>query len=236
MAFVTGSGAMKNIALDFADAIGLELPALSASTTQWLTDHLPGYAVAENPLDYTTIGVRQPGLIGEIVHTMAADPQVASVVLAIPVGPVMAQRDKAEHIVPALARATKPAVLVLTGDGSPVEPFFIDAIRDSGVPLFRSADRALRALRRVTAPWRGSCNVPNAPQAHRPLPSPLPGPVPANGIHAEYQGKAWLARVRAWPCPRVRWPALSTRRCRYRYRHRFPRRAQGAGQCTAAQE
>ncbi len=192
VAFVTGSGAMKNIALDFADAIGLELPALSASTTQWLTDHLPGYAVAENPLDYTTIGVRQPGLIGEIVHTMAADPQVASVVLAIPVGPVMAQRDKAQHIVPALASVDKPVVLVLTGDHGPVEPFFIDAIRDSGVPLFRSVDRALRALRRVTAYARQLERAARAGAAQAAAVA-LPGPVPANRIHAEYQGKAWLA-------------------------------------------
>ena len=72
-AFVTGSGAMKNIALDFADDIGLELPALTAPTVQRLTELLPGYAVAENPLDYTTIGVRNPGLIGEIIDTMLAD-------------------------------------------------------------------------------------------------------------------------------------------------------------------
>ena len=63
-AFVTGSGAMKNIALDVADDIGLDLPALTDATVATLTSKLPSYAVAENPLDYTTIGVRQPGLIG----------------------------------------------------------------------------------------------------------------------------------------------------------------------------
>ena len=202
VAFVTGSGAMKNIALDFADGIGLELPALAPHTVQWLTEKLPGYAVAENPLDYTTIGVRQPGLIGEIVHTMAADPGVASVVLSIPVGPVMAQRDKAAHIVPALASCPKPAVLVLTGDGGPVETFFLDAIRDSGVPMFRSADRALRALRRLgehgAALQRAQRSSSAAPAALA-----LPGPVPANGIYAEYQGKRWLAEA-GIPVPRGR--------------------------------
>ena len=194
VAFVTGSGAMKNIALDFAESIGLELPALAPHTVQWLKDHLPGYAVAENPLDYTTIGVRQPGLIGEIVHTMAADPNVASVVLSIPVGPVGAQRDKAQHIVPALATCHKPTVLALTGDGGPVEAFFLDAIRDSGVPMFRSADRALRALRRLGEHGAALARAQRSSSAAASAVA-LPGPVPANRIYAEYQGKRWLAEA-----------------------------------------
>ncbi len=195
-AFVTGSGAMKNIALDFADAIGLPLPALSAPTVQWLAEKLPGYAVPENPLDYTTIGVRQPGLIGEILHTMAGDPAIGSVLLSIPVGPTMAQRDKAEHIVPALASCPKPAVLVLTGDNGPIEPFFVEAIQSAGVTLFRSADRALRALQRVSAYGESLARAARADAAAgtaAPAALPLPGAVPANGIYAEWQGKQWLA-------------------------------------------
>jgi len=194
-AFMTGSGAMKNIALDFAADLGLDLPALTPATTQRLSALLPAYAVAENPLDYTTIGVRQPGLIGEALLAMLDDAHVGSLVLAIPVGPEMAQRDKAEFIVPALARATKPAVLVLTGDGSPVEPFFVDAILASGVPMFRSNDRALRAMRRVAAYGEALQRATRAIRGKAVAALPLPGPVPANGIFAEYQGKAWLARA-----------------------------------------
>jgi acyl-CoA synthetase (NDP forming) len=230
-AFVTGSGAMKNIALDLADALGLALPALAPDTVALLAQKLPSYAVAENPLDYTTIGVRQPGLIGEIVHAIAADPAIGNVVLSIPVGPVIAQRDKSEHIVPALAACPKPAVLVLTGDNGPIEPFFLEAVRASGVTLFRSADRALRALRRVAmygealaraqradgtlATAASNDRTPDA-QADTPPPTaarnttdqraapsqapadraaPLPGPVPANGLFAEWQGKQWLAAI-----------------------------------------
>lgn len=199
-AFVTGSGAMKNIALDLADAVGLALPALADDTTRRLAEKLPSYAVAENPLDYTTIGVRQPGLIGELLHTMAEDPHIGSVVLAIPVGPLMAQRDKAEHIVPAVARLAKPAVLVLTGDDGPVEPFFVDAIRASGVPLFRSADRALRALHRVAEMGAARARAERA-SAAAPAPLALPGAVPPNRIFAEWQGKRWLAELGV-PVPR----------------------------------
>ena len=190
-AFMTGSGAMKNIALDFADDIGLDLPALSAPVVDKLSAMLPAYAVAENPLDYTTISVRNPAIVGELLLTMLEDEGIGGIVLAIPVGPVVAQKDKAEHIVPTIARATKPAVLVLTGDNSPVEPFFLQAIEASGVPLFRSADRALRALRRVAE--YGEV-LTRAARAHSISPTalPLPGAVPPNGIFAEHQGKGWL--------------------------------------------
>ncbi len=195
-AFITGSGAVKNLALDFADDIGLLLPALDAATVQALTAKLPSYAVAENPLDYTTIGVRQPGLIGELIHTMLADPAIGSAVLAIPVGPEVAQRDKAEHIVPALGRATKPSVLVLTGDTGPIEDFFLEAIRTSGVPLFRSGDRALRALGRVAEYGAARARAARADaKANAAVAVPLPGPMPGNGVYPEYQGKAWLQSI-----------------------------------------
>jgi acyl-CoA synthetase (NDP forming) len=191
---MTGSGAMKNIALDFADDIGLPMPALAPATVEALQAKLPSYAVAENPLDYTTIGVRQPGLVGEIADTMLADPHIASLVLAIPVGPAVAQRDKAEHLLPALARSNKPAVLVLNGDNGPIEPFFVEAIQASGVPMFRSGDRALRALRRVAIYGENVARAGRAAAAAARRVE-LPGPVPANGIFAEYQGKVWLAEA-----------------------------------------
>lgn len=193
-AFMTGSGAMKNIALDFADDLGLDLPELTSATVEKLAAMLPSYAVPENPLDYTTISVRNPAIVGELLLTMLDDARIGNIVLAIPVGPVVAQKDKAEHIIPTIAKATKPAVLVLTGDSSPVEPFFIEAIEASGVPLFRSADRALRALRRVAAYGEA---LERAARANTgPVTAlPLPGAVPANGIFAEYQGKAWLQQA-----------------------------------------
>ncbi len=192
VAFMTGSGAMKNLALDFSDGIGLPLPVLSVTTTQALKKMLPSFAVAENPLDYTTIGVRQPGLVGEILTTMLSDDGIGSLVLAIPAGPEIAQRDKAQHILPALANANKPAILVITGDDGSMAPFFVEAIHASGVPMFRSADRALRALQHVVA--RGDSlqrqMTAGAPPATTRV--ALPGPLPQSGVYPEYQGKDWL--------------------------------------------
>lgn len=149
-AFVTNSGAMKNIALDFADDIGLSFPELNADTTEQLVKMLPSYAVAENPLDYTTISIRDPGLIGTLIDTVLADPNVGSAVMCMMGGPPVAQKDKADYVLPALARATKPTALIIMGDNVPLEPVLTDALRESGLPFFRSPDRALRALARVS--------------------------------------------------------------------------------------
>ncbi|MFX1675095.1 acetate--CoA ligase family protein [Paraburkholderia sp. A2WS-5] len=191
-AVMTASGAVKNITLDFAEDIGLTLPRLTDPTLQKLTGLLPDYAVADNPLDYTTIGVRNPGLIGELIDAVLADPNIGSLVLSIMGGPSIAQRDKADHLVPALARATKPAVLTVMGDNNKLEDFFTEAIAASGVPLFRSPDRALRACARVAAYGESLARAARA-RTDAPKAIPLPGAVPPNGIFAEYQGKGWLA-------------------------------------------
>jgi acyl-CoA synthetase (NDP forming) len=201
-AVMTASGAVKNITLDFADDIGLTLPPLTAPTLQKLTQLLPDFAVADNPLDYTTIGVRNPGLIGELIDTVLADPNVGSLVLSIMGGPPIAQRDKADHLLPALTRATKPAVLAVMGDNNALEPFFVEAIAASGVPFFRSPDRALRACARVAAYGEALQRAARA-QTAQPVAIPLPGAIPANGIFAEYQGKAWLAAA-GLPVPQGR--------------------------------
>ena len=70
----------------------------------------------------------------------------------------------------------------------------MEAIQASGVPMFRSADRALRALRRVAQYGEALQRAARA-QTAAALAIPLPGAVPPNGIFAEYQGKAWLAQA-----------------------------------------
>jgi acetate---CoA ligase (ADP-forming) len=78
------------------------------------------------------------------------------------------------------------------GDNSALEDFFTDAIAASGVPFFRSPDRALRACARVAAFGESLARAGRA-RKDEPKAIPLPGAVPANGIFAEYQGKGWLA-------------------------------------------
>jgi hypothetical protein len=101
-AFMTGSGAMKNIALDFAADLGLDLPALTPATTQRLSALLLPTRWRKTRSTTRAIGVRQPGLnrrsaARDAVRCARWQPRPGH-----PGRPEMAQRDKAEFIVPAL--------------------------------------------------------------------------------------------------------------------------------------
>jgi acyl-CoA synthetase (NDP forming) len=202
LAFVTGSGAMKNVALDLAQDLGLDLPAFTDATVQALQAMLPGYAVSENPLDYTTVAVRDPALMGTLIDAVAADPQCGCLIVSQMGGSAMNQRDKAQYMVPAVARADKPAALVIMGDDGPLAPELLQAARDSGVPFFRSPDRAMRAMALVRAYGRALQEL--RQEGRRTQAASLP-PVreafPEGGTVAEYRGKAWLAQA-GLPVPR----------------------------------
>ena len=196
LAFVTGSGAMKNIALDLGQDVGLSLPAFSDATVDRLRALLPGYAVSENPLDYTTVAIRDPALMGTVIDIVAADPNCGCLVVAQMGGSPMNQCDKATHMVPAVARAKKPAALVILGDGSDLHPTLTKAAVDSGVPFYRSADRALRAMALVQAYGEAVRQAGNGERSSLPGGFPhVAEAFPDGGTIAEYRGKGWLAKA-----------------------------------------
>ena len=196
LAFVTGSGAMKNVALDLGQDLGLEFPAFTHGTVEKLQAILPGYAVSENPLDYTTVSMRDPALMGTMIDVVAADPNCGGVIVAQMAGSELGQRDKAEHMVPAVARVDKPAALVIMGDDGPLHPVLADAARASGVPFFRSPDRAMRAMALVNRYGRVlDQRRKAAAPAVLPALAPPPTAFPEGGVIAEYRGKAWLAQA-----------------------------------------
>jgi acetate---CoA ligase (ADP-forming) len=194
VAVMTGSGALKSIALDLADSVPLDLPQLSPDTIAKMTAILPAYAVPENPLDYTTIGMRDPGVIGRLMHTMLDDANVGSLMLGLMAGPEIAQRDKTDYVLPAIIKATKPCALVVLGDDLPLQPFFAQAIRQSGVPFFRSPDRAMKALGRVSEYGKALLAAERADayvSLHPNEPSHSNGPK-QKGVWTEFSSKAWL--------------------------------------------
>lgn len=188
---VTGSGAIKSLSIDFADSIGLELPHFAPETVRKLTELLPDYAVAENPLDYTTVIMKKPTIVIDIMDVVAEDPNVGSMVLPMITGPEKGQQAKAKNMVPALANRSKPAVLVALGDTWPISESVVAVAQESGIAVFRSLERALRALHwvgRYAADLQRAKR--RAQQAQAAL--ALPGTIPPNGMFAEWQGKQWL--------------------------------------------
>jgi acetate---CoA ligase (ADP-forming) len=103
------------------------------------------------------------------------------------------------------------------------------------VPLFRSADRALRALAPCGAIRRSLATCGPRPVERQSRLIALPGAVPPNGIFAEYQGKAWLARA-GLVVPQGALATTADDAVAVAQPHRFSGGAQGASQRTAAQE
>lgn len=200
-AFMTMSGALKNTALDLGEDVGLEFAALAPATAEALRESLPAYAAIENPLDVTTVHVGRPAVPGEIARRLLDDPGVGSLVVSQVGGARVSQIDRANHLVPALASAAKPVVLVIVGDQSPLEPELLDAVRDAGVPLFRSQDRALRAMAHVARYAVARLQKPGAGCAALGETVALPW---GGGTLAEYRGKQWLAAAGIEiPCGRL---------------------------------
>ena len=187
-AIVTNSGAFRSVALDFCDEIGLELPPLAATTKATLTAMLPPYAAVDNPLDMTTIGLAQPEIFGRTARAMLDDPAIGALILALIPGSAPLQILRAKSLLPVIGQSDKPVAFSLFGDDTKLSPDFTAALRDAGMPLFRSPDRALRAMAHLVAYGRSRERPPPLAAA-----APPEIPVPGRGTVPEYRAKAWLA-------------------------------------------
>ena len=84
---VSNSGASCVLAADTAQAVGLELAALSTTTVQALTGELPSFATATNPIDITAALLTDSRLFGRILSILADETSVDLYLVAIPILP-----------------------------------------------------------------------------------------------------------------------------------------------------
>ncbi|HXP12291.1 MAG TPA: acetate--CoA ligase family protein, partial [Stellaceae bacterium] len=190
-AIVTNSGAFKGFALDFCEAIGLDLPAPSASTVARLKQALPPFAAVDNPLDVTGQLIKEPALLPNTVAPLLADAAFGSLVVAVVPGGLPQAMAKARALLPAVAGSAKPVAVATTHDEGELPAEFIPVLRGAGVAFFRSPERALRAMARVTALGRARAEAEISCPAIKLPAAQLPG----KGALPEYQGKAFLAAV-----------------------------------------
>jgi acetate---CoA ligase (ADP-forming) len=189
-AVMTNSGAFKGYTLDFAETIGLPLPALSPATAEALAPVLPAFASVDNPLDVTAQAMRDPGLLGKSAGLLLADPAMGSLIVAVIPGPPRHATDKARAVAAGIANSKKPVVFAALGDEAPLPPDFISTVRGAGMPFFRSPERALRAMARATEygqmlAARHSTDTVSVPKVA----------LPGTGTLPEYQGKAVLTKL-----------------------------------------
>ena len=80
-AIMTCSGGDSAQGADEAERIGLELPELSATTSERLRELLPSAATVANPLDYTAMIWGDREALAELVRALGEDPSIGRVVV-----------------------------------------------------------------------------------------------------------------------------------------------------------
>ena len=189
VAVLSNSGALRGFSLDFCEEIGLQLPELAPRTQQSLREILPSFATISNPLDITAAGMQKPSLFGDSAAALLDDPEVGFLLVAAMGGGKPQQLAKWHAMKPVLMAAQKPVAVTYMGDDYPLDAAFMDEIRASGIPFFRSPDRALRAIARLSAYGTKQILIKDSAE-----PCDLKLTVPS-GTMAEWKGKTILQQL-----------------------------------------
>ena len=189
-AVMTNSGAMRGLAFDFGQDAGLQLADWSPATTAALRDLFPPFAAIDNPLDLGTAAFGRPELMGRAAQLLLDDEGVSSLILSLFPGRPQQQVEKAEQLLPVIRATRKPVAFVMLGDPIPLDATCIALMGAEGAALFRSTERAVRAVAAVNEVARSLSALASGAAADGP---PLDlGAVPEGPV-AEHRAKALLA-------------------------------------------
>lgn len=146
------SGAYKALTLDYCETLGLNLPQPEGRAADELNAIAPGLIIASNPLDLTAQGLVDPTLYRRALDVLMAVPDCGSLLVTIILSsPQMAER-KMPAVIDALRACSgaRTVIFAMLGEDAPIPADIIKAVREAGVPFFRSPERALRAIARFT--------------------------------------------------------------------------------------
>lgn len=182
------SGAFKALMLDLSEELGLDLPAIDDASAPGVRAAMPDFVAVSNPLDITAQGLVEPDIYCRLIRAMEADDRFGCIIAGI----IQTDATTLAIKLPPLLRAlgdeglAKPLIYAGLDEGALPPAPQLARLRAAGVPVFPSAERAFRAVARLTA------------LAARDLTQRHPAPVavdlpPGQGVIPEYQAKALLA-------------------------------------------
>jgi len=117
LAIVTDSGAIKGLALDYCETLGLDLPPLSPGLAATIQAELPDFVDASNPLDLTAQAITHPEMYERTIKPLLADDAYGSVLLAVIIGEASDFAvAKGKACLKPLLGSPKPAIIGLLGD------------------------------------------------------------------------------------------------------------------------
>jgi acetate---CoA ligase (ADP-forming) len=190
-ALMTNSGAVRGLAFDFAHEAGLELAEWSSATAAGLREMFPPFVTIDNPLDMGTVAFSRPELMQRAAQLLIDDAGVNSLILSLFTGRPPQQVEKAEQFLPVIRGSQKPVAFVMLGDPMALDGTFMAMVRNEGAALFRSTERAVRAMAAVNAVARSLAHGSAADGAGKRLDL---GDLPAGPV-TEYRAKELLAGV-----------------------------------------
>ena len=175
IATVHDSGLERAHAADLAEDCGVPFAAISPATKARLADILDPGLTPANPLDVWGTGADTRGLFTNSLVTLAGDPSVDAVALAVD---LVHELDGDESyrlaVLDAAAQTTKPLV-VLGNVGSAVDADLATQLRQHGVPVLEGLRTGLLALRHLLDhAARSPASVVPGPVVPGPV---VPGPV-----------------------------------------------------------
>ena len=181
------SGAFKALTLDLCEALDLDLPAVDDASAPALRAALPEFVGVSNPLDLTAQGLVDPDLYYRTLAALFDDDRFGSIVAGIIQTDPVTVAIKLPPILRAVSelKPAKPVIFAGLDDGAVVSAEYLGQLRSLGIPYFPSTERALRALKRLTAhAGRDFAEAVSEPLAPLDLPA---------GVVPEYRAKALLA-------------------------------------------
>jgi acyl-CoA synthetase (NDP forming) len=150
LAVISNSGGICEIAADTASARGVALPPLTQASESALRDALPAFGTPHNPLDLT--GAITPEQSGETVRVLAAQPDIAAVLVPYYAVPVteneVSDRLTAlyENMARAIAKAPVPGLFV-SYTATHMTALSHDIVARTGLPYAACGlDRAISAF------------------------------------------------------------------------------------------
>jgi acyl-CoA synthetase (NDP forming) len=188
MAVLGESGALRGLAFDIAEDIGLDLVDLNDANSPVLRSILPDYVPVSNPTDITALGLSEPEVYTKVLTALLEDDRVGSVVASIIQSDPVTCAIKLPHIIKVLEDGTfaKPLVFAGVDEGARIPPEYIEGLRKVGIPWFPSTERAYRAIARLADLSKRDLTDRTQP------PLPIAGLDAVSGVVPEYKAKDLL--------------------------------------------
>ncbi|WEK47736.1 MAG: acetate--CoA ligase family protein [Candidatus Andeanibacterium colombiense] len=198
------SGALRGLAYDIAEDIGLDLLDLNDENSPNLRAILPDFVPVSNPTDITALGLSEPEIYTKLLTALLEDERVGSVVASIIQSDPITSKIKFPAIIKVLEAGTftKPLVFAGVDEGARVPEEYIEGLRQVGIPWFPSTERAYRAIARLADLAKRDLSDNSLP------PVAVPGLDQVSGVVPEYRAKELLAPL-GLPFPQSKFAATA---------------------------